>query len=93
MTLDAYADRSQARAEFIKRYRLLVESDIRLYLHYKGGVYEVMGPAAHTERDEDLVIYRHIWPHLDALWRARPADNFYGEVEVEGVVYQRFLRL
>lgn len=48
--------------------------------HYKGGLYRVIGVARHSETDESLVIYEHVWPHEPSL-RARPEDNFHGTLE------------
>jgi hypothetical protein len=60
------------------------------YRHYKGGEYEVVGVARHSETLEPLVIYRplynptggHVGGHVGDLW-ARPHAMFFGEVEVE----------
>lgn len=43
-----------------------------IYLHYKGGVYEVVGNAEHTETNEELVLYRDIKNPNGKIW-ARPA--------------------
>lgn len=40
----------------MKKYPLPGET----YLHYKGGVYEVISLASHTENNEVLVIYKSI---------------------------------
>lgn len=47
------------------------------HLHYKGGLYRVVGEALHTETSEALVIYEHVWPHERSLF-ARPKSMFYG---------------
>lgn len=31
-----------------------------IYRHYKGGMYEVLGEATHTETRDTCVVYRHI---------------------------------
>jgi thioredoxin 1 len=48
--------------------------------HYKGGLYRVIGTALHTETQEKLVVYEHVFPHEKALY-VRPADMFYGNLE------------
>ena len=45
--------------------------------HYKGGLYRFIGPATHSETQETLAIYRHVWPHVPAL-HARPLALFEG---------------
>jgi hypothetical protein len=55
------------------------------YRHYKGGEYEVVGVARHSETLEPLVIYRPLYNPVGLpadLW-ARPHAMFFGEVEVE----------
>ena len=61
------------------------------YRHYKGGEYELVGVARHSETLEPLVVYR---PLCDAtgLW-ARPHAMFFGEVEIDGRRQRRFVRL
>lgn len=45
-----------------------------IYRHFKGGGYEVIGNAIHTETDESLVIYRsidrpsQIWARPEKMW-------------------------
>ena len=58
------------------------------YRHYKGGEYEVIGVARHSETREPLVIYRPLYNH-SGLW-ARPHAMFFGQVEVEGRAQPRF---
>ena len=61
------------------------------YRHFKGGVYEVLGVALHTETLEKLVLYVHKTDeNVDGYW-VRPIDMFLGEKELEdGTKVQRF---
>ena len=63
------------------------------YLHFKGGEYEVLGVAKHSEKLEDLVVY--ICKHKDSFGRVnglwvRPAAMFLEQVEVGGKKMPRF---
>ena len=61
------------------------------YRHYKGGEYEVMGVARHSETGEPLVVYR---PLYDASgWWVRPHAMFFGTLEVDGREVRRFARI
>ena len=62
-----------------------------LYRHYKGGEYELVGVARHSETLEPLVIYRPLY-NATGLW-ARPHEMFFGELEVDGVMRRRFVKL
>lgn len=61
------------------------------YRHYKGGEYEVIGVARHSESLEPLVVYRPL--HNDTGWWMRPQAMFFGEVEVDGALQPRFVRV
>jgi len=61
------------------------------YRHYKGGEYEVMGVARHSETLEPLVVYRAL-DSQTGLW-ARPHDMFFEQVEVDGRIQPRFAPL
>lgn len=61
------------------------------YRHYKGGAYEVIGVARHSETLEPLVVYRPL-AGGGALW-VRPHAMFFGHVTVDGVARPRFARL
>ena len=58
------------------------------YRHYKGGEYEVLGVARHSETLEALVVYRPL-SNDSGLW-VRPHAMFFGEVVVDGIARARF---
>ncbi len=58
------------------------------YRHYKGGEYEVIGVARHSETLEPLVVYRPLY-NDSGLW-VRPHAMFFGELEVDGRQTRRF---
>ena len=58
------------------------------YRHYKGGEYEVIGVARHSESLEPLVVYRPLY-NDSSLW-VRPYEMFFGQVEVGGRQEPRF---
>lgn len=60
------------------------------YEHYKGGLYEVLYVARHTETDEDLVVYQSLRDHR--IW-VRPLAMFLGEVSLGASRYPRFTKL
>lgn len=61
------------------------------YLHYKGGEYEVLGVARHSESDEQLVVYRPLYGE-GGLW-VRPLTMFVEKVVVDGEEVPRFHRV
>jgi hypothetical protein len=61
------------------------------YRHYKGGEYEVIGVARHSETQEPLVVYR---PLYDASgWWVRPHAMFFEQVPVGAGMQPRFARI
>jgi hypothetical protein len=50
----------------------------RLYRHYKGGIYEFLFLAPHTETGETLVIYKSV---LFGSYYARPLSTWNEEVD------------
>jgi hypothetical protein len=58
------------------------------YQHYKGGKYEVIGIARHSETLEELVIYRHLHGKRD-LW-VRPLKMFLEMIEIDDKRVPRF---
>jgi hypothetical protein len=61
------------------------------YRHYKGGEYEVIGVARHSETHEPLVVYRPLYN--DSGWWVRPHAMFFGTVDIDGAVQPRFARI
>ena len=59
-----------------------------LYRHYKGGTYQVIGMARHSETDEQLVVYRCVYDNY-SLW-VRPLAMFLETVLVDGRTVPRF---
>ena len=62
-----------------------------IYRHFKGGLYEVLGIARHSETEEHLVIYRPVTG--DGTWWARPRDMFREIVPFNGDLVPRFQRI
>jgi hypothetical protein len=61
------------------------------YRHYKGGEYEVIGVARHSETQEPLVVYRPLYN--ESGWWVRPHAMFFEQIEVDGKVRPRFARI
>jgi len=79
---------------------VLAMDDIKagIYQHFKGGRYEVLGSARHSETGEKLVVYRPLYRNRkreagsddeSGLW-VRPLAMFTEEVERDGEVRPRF---
>ena len=61
------------------------------YRHFKGGEYEVLGMARHSETQEWVVVYRPLYGD-GGLW-VRPLAMFAETVSVAGEVVPRFAYL
>lgn len=63
------------------------------YRHYKGGEYEVLGVAIHSETLEEMVIYKMLYDSDDfkkgTIW-VRPMKIWMEEVEFEERMMKRF---
>ena len=69
----------------------LPETTLGLYRHYKGGEYEVIGVARHSETHEPLVVYRPLYN--DTGWWVRPHSMFFEDVLVDGALRPRFEKI
>lgn len=61
------------------------------YRHFKGGEYEVLGIARHSETGEEVVVYRALYGDF-GLW-VRPASMWNETVERDGVTCRRFTKI
>lgn len=61
------------------------------YRHFKGGEYEVLGIARHSEDESPMVVYRPLY-NDSGLW-VRPADMWNETVVRDGRTYTRFLQV
>ncbi|QRE00058.1 hypothetical protein [Burkholderia phage BCSR5] len=81
-TIEDWA-RVTAATKQIAGQTFLIETEalaLATHRHYKGGLYRVLFEALHTENQEQLVIYEHLWPHKRNIY-ARPREMFYGNLE------------
>ncbi len=62
-----------------------------VYKHFKGGLYEIIGVAMHTETEERFVVYKPLDGEYAGLLRCRPYDMFAGLVERDGYSGPRFV--
>lgn len=69
----------------------LHETPTGLYRHYKGGLYEVIGTARHSETLEPMTVYRALYG-THGLW-VRPAAMFSEQVTIDGVLQPRFQKI
>jgi hypothetical protein len=58
------------------------------YRHFKGGLYEVLGVARHSETEEEFVVYRALYGD-GGLW-VRPRAMFLDTVTAGGAAVPRF---
>ena len=61
------------------------------YRHFKGGEYEVLGIARHSEDESPMVVYRPLYN--DSGFWVRPADIWNETVVRDGRTYTRFLQV
>ena len=61
------------------------------YRHFKGGEYEVLCIARHSEDESPMVVYRPLY-NDSGLW-VRPADMWNETVVRDGRTYTRFLQV
>ena len=62
------------------------------YRHYKGQLYDVLGVGRNSETEEEVVIYRPLYPPEVAFW-VRPLAMFEETVMVDGEAHLRFEKI
>ena len=67
-----------------------MNSRLDLYRHFKGGYYVVLGIARIHDSLTDYVVYQETG--ASAIW-LRSFEDFYGQVELDGVMVDRFSRV
>jgi len=63
----------------------------KYYRHFKGGLYRYVGTAKDSETLEEMVVYQAMYGDRQ-MW-VRPAEMFFGKVEWDGKVLDRFTEL
>lgn len=66
----------------------LPDTPLGVYRHYKGGEYEVIGVARHSETHAPMVVYRPLYN--DTGWWVRPHAMFFESGVFEGQFQRRF---
>lgn len=63
----------------------------KIYRHFKGGYYRFITEVTNSETQEKEVVYQALYGE-HKVW-TRPADMFYGKVNVDGVEIDRFTEI
>lgn len=61
---------------------------MRTFRHYKGGLYEYICEARHSETEEEMVVYRPLY-NDSGVW-VRPKKMFFENVVIDGEEKPRF---
>jgi len=59
-----------------------------VYRHFKGGEYQVLGVAKHSETQEEFVVYKPLYG--DSAYWVRPLDMFTERLVHDGIEQARF---
>lgn len=60
----------------------------RYFIHFKGGLYKMLGTACHSESLENVVVYQALYGS-NKIW-VRPLDMFFDKIILNGVLVDRF---
>ena len=91
--LDLSEETQTKSVESTPKAEEMTNEDINIgrYRHFKGGVYDVIGFAKHSETGEKLVIYKSA-ENPDDVW-ARPYDMFAEIIDRDGQKIKRFAKM
>ncbi|MDO4831016.1 MAG: DUF1653 domain-containing protein [Clostridia bacterium] len=91
--LDLSEEMQTKSVESTSKAEEITNEDINIgrYRHFKGGVYDVIGFAKHSETGEKLVIYKSA-ENPDDVW-ARPYDMFAEIIDRDGQKIKRFAKM
>lgn len=62
--------------------------EVRYFVHFKGGLYKLIGIGRHSETLEEMVIYQAMYGVHD-FW-VRPKSLFFSKVVIDGKEINRF---
>lgn len=68
-----------------------MQVELGKYKHFKGGMYEVLGIAKHSETLEEMVVYKALYGDGD-IW-VRPIEMFTEKVLIGGEYVNRFQKI
>jgi hypothetical protein len=60
----------------------------RYFIHFKGGLYKMLGVAYHSESLEQVVVYQALYGS-NKIW-VRPLNMFFEKITLKGVEIERF---
>ena len=64
---------------------------MRKFRHFKGGLYEYICEARHSETEEEMVVYRPLY-NDSGVW-VRPKSMFFEDVTINGTKVPRFTEI
>lgn len=64
---------------------------MRKFRHFKGGLYEYICEARHSETEEEMVVYRPLY-NDSGVW-VRPKSMFFEEITIGGAKVPRFTEI
>lgn len=68
--------------------KIYVMGKERYFIHFKGGLYKMLGVACHSETLEQVVVYQALYDS-NKIW-VRPFDMFFDKITLNGILVERF---
>lgn len=91
LTVDMLDHIKAVLVKYLNGGYVLSEKDAKAmatHLHYKGGLYYKLFDALHTETQEQMTVYLHLWPHAPGAY-ARPKLMFESPNEAGQTRFER----